>query len=1144
MHWVDLAAIARRTVPVLAVLAAQLVLFPMPLGVWVQGLILGLLGSLMAVGLGLIYRLNRIVNFAQGDLGSAPAVLAFGLVALSGVNYFLGLATGLVGVIIVTALVEVLVIRRFARSARLILTVATIGLSQVLIVVSLLIPRIWGTTPIGTASLGFPWHLHVSIPPIIFSADDLVAVVVSVACLVAVWAWLRFTNIGIASRAVGDRRDRAAMLGIPVSRLQTLTWVIAGVLSYFSVFLKAAILGLPLDPTFSLVALAAALGSLALGGFTDLGVIAAAAVAIGLLEQGVAWDQPSQPTLVLAVVALVVLVGIVMRALTVRPVRETGLDQLLASGARDVTPSARRLALWRFGWPGLALLIVAFSLTVPLWADPGTLVKLSTLVVLAIVGCSIVVLVGWAGQVSLGQMSFAALGAVVGALALMQWHWDISLSLLVAGAAGAAGAVVVGLPTLRLDGIFVAVTTLSVGLATSGYLLDRAEFSWIPGGTLGPVTVFGVGIGSQSSIYELCLGVGIIVVLAVYGLRRSRWGRVQRALQANPRAAASYGVASARTKMSAFAVSGFVAGLGGCLLLIVNQQYIETAYAVPVSLAVFTATVVGGLTSPLGAILGAALVEGTALYLPPSWQLLPSGIGVLIVLIAFPGGVAALWYLGRDRVLAAVASRVRPSGPAAAPGEGAGSRPRGGRSAGPGDLSWAAARPAQPAGRPTCRRPEVCGEGTGCGDEGTGGPVSAEGFPSLWEDGGARPGAEGLFGGVAVFPLGILFGLQMMDWTATSAFNVLIPNVRDTFHLSDAGILSVVAAAGAAALLCTLPVAFFADRFSRVRLVAIGAFAGALFCLGIGLAPTAILLTVMLAGLSMGQAFIFPTHNSLIADYFPVSVRPRVYSVHRSAVALGSIFGVLVGAGLASALGWRAPFVIFAGPILVLALIGLRLREPPRGHHEQAALAAATDPSAPPDDLVHPVEPPPSFGEAWRIVWKIARPSPDVLGPSLPGRSDRRVRLPGFLAVPARLSASTSSSGPSSWPPSRSSSSSGSSSGRCSLPGCMRRGPQLVFRHPGRWGGRRLAVCRPVRPGSERCRWPSSPTPASTPLWPSLVPGCWLLCPWPSLPGPAPSGSPSAPSSCCPGSLVIPLVGVIGEPWASATAFLSWCRSF
>ena len=134
-------------VSVAAVLAVQLILFPVPLGVWIQGAVLGLLGSLMAVGLGLTYRLNKVINFAQGDLGTAPAVLAVGLVAFSGVNYFVGLATGLVASVLLTAIAEFLVVRRFRRSPRLILTVATIGLSQLLVVLSLLIPRIWGQTP-------------------------------------------------------------------------------------------------------------------------------------------------------------------------------------------------------------------------------------------------------------------------------------------------------------------------------------------------------------------------------------------------------------------------------------------------------------------------------------------------------------------------------------------------------------------------------------------------------------------------------------------------------------------------------------------------------------------------------------------------------------------------------------------------------------------------------------------------------------------------------------------------------------------------------------------------------------------------------------------------------------------------------------
>lgn len=653
-----LGTLGRRAAPIAAVVVVQLVLFPMPLGVWLRGGVLGLLGSLMAVGLGLVYRLNKVVNFSQGDLGTAPAVLAVGLVALSGVNYFLGLAAGVTGAVVLTVLVEVAVVRRFASAPRLVLTVATIGLSQALVVLSLLIPRLWGQTPIATASFGFPWHLSWDLSPVVLNANDLVATVVSVACLGGVALWFTRSEVGIAVRAAGDRRSRAAMVGIPVARLQTLTWVVAGVLSFVSVFFKAAMVGLPLDPTFSLTALVSALAALALGGFENLPATALAAVALGLLQEGVAWDQPANPALVLAVIAAVVLLAVLVRQLVVsRTERPQTSGWTLTSGVRDVPAALARLPEVRFGAPvGLAVL-AAGAFTLPLWLGPGTLIELSTLVVLAIVGCSIVVLTGWSGQVSLAQMSFAAVGATVGAVALVDWHWDLSLALLLGGAAGAAVAVAVGIPSLRLDGIFVAVTTLAFGLAASGYFLDRAEFSWIPTAHLGTPRLFGVPLGTQSSVFVACLGTAVVVLAGLRGLRRSRTGRVLRALQGNERAASAYGVRVARAKLGGFAVSGCIAGIAGCLLVVVNQQYTEAPFAVPVSLAVFTATAVGGLGSVLGAVVGAALIEGSAIFLPPSWQLFPSAAGVLIVLLAFPAGVAGLWFAGRDRLLERLAAR-------------------------------------------------------------------------------------------------------------------------------------------------------------------------------------------------------------------------------------------------------------------------------------------------------------------------------------------------------------------------------------------------------------------------------------------------------------------------------------------------------
>ncbi len=236
-----------------------------------------------------------------------------------------------------------------------------------------------------------------------------------------------------------------------------------------------------------------------------------------------------------------------------------------------------------------------------------------------------------------------------------------------------------------------------------------------------------------------------------------------------------------------------------------------------------------------------------------------------------------------------------------------------------------------------------------------------------------------LGGGVTLFPLGVLFAIELLDQATQSAFNVLTPNIRDAFHLTNAGILLIVAIAGAAALGGTLPIAFLADRYNRVVIALIGASVGAVFSILLGASQTIVMAAITLAGVSMGQAVIFPTHNSLLADYYPVPARPRIYSAHRSGISIGAIAGVLIGAGLAAVFSWRAPFIIFAIPIAIVVLVGLRLREPPRGTHEQLALGEQMVGSelgepAPLADTVTvevPVEPPPSLGEAWRTVWKI-----------------------------------------------------------------------------------------------------------------------------------------------------------------------------
>jgi len=222
---------------------------------------------------------------------------------------------------------------------------------------------------------------------------------------------------------------------------------------------------------------------------------------------------------------------------------------------------------------------------------------------------------------------------------------------------------------------------------------------------------------------------------------------------------------------------------------------------------------------------------------------------------------------------------------------------------------------------------------------------------------------SGWLGSAGWYPLAILFGLNMADELDRSAYFVLLPDIRDSLGLSNSAILGVVTAAGAVALLLTVPIAHLADRKSRVMITLVGASLWGVFSLATGLAVTVWMLVIARSGAAVGQGVVFPTHNSLLADFYPIKARPRVYSIHRAANSVGQILGFVVGAGLAAMFTWRTPFVVFAIPTILLVVLGLKLRDPGRGHFEREAAELG--------HLGESDEPPPSFAEAMRMVWTI-----------------------------------------------------------------------------------------------------------------------------------------------------------------------------
>ena len=643
--------------PAAAVLLVQLVFFPVPTGVLLRGVVVGLLGALLAVGMALVYRANRIVNFAQSDLGAVPGAVAVLLITFSGLNWFLALGAGLAAAIVLGAVVELAVIRRFARSSRLVLTVATIGLSQLLAVSALLLPKLWGERP-DTFRVDGPLHLTFEVAPVVFSGDDVLALVLAPLAMVGVGLWLRRTQVGIAVRASAENADRASLLGVPVRRLQTVVWVVATVLSFLALYLRAGIIGLPFGSAFTFTLLLSALAALTLGRFTHLPAIGGAAVALGVLEVAVDWNADN-PLLIDPIIGLVIFVGLLAlpRGRT-RAERDEASSWAAGGEVRPVPAPVRRLPEVRIARGVGTAALVAGALALPHLLGTEDSLKASAVLIFALVGLSIVVLTGWAGQVSLGQMGFVGAGAAVTAVATSDWGLDLALALPLAAAVGALIALVVGLPALRLRGLFLAVTTLAFGLAMSSYFLNQDFFDWVPSGRVDRPPLFGrIDLDSPTRIYYLVLAVLVACLVGLAGVRRSRTGRVLIALRDNERAAQSFGVSATRVKLLAFALSGAIAALAGGLLLEHQQAFTPELYGPFESVNVFIATVIGGLGTLGGAILGALFLRGAQWFLPLDWRALAAPVGVLAVLLVVPDGLGGLAVRTRDALLRWVADR-------------------------------------------------------------------------------------------------------------------------------------------------------------------------------------------------------------------------------------------------------------------------------------------------------------------------------------------------------------------------------------------------------------------------------------------------------------------------------------------------------
>jgi branched-chain amino acid transport system permease protein len=205
-----------------------------------------------------------------------------------------------------------------------------------------------------------------------------------------------------------------------------------------------------------------------------------------------------------------------------------------------------------------------------------------------------------------------------------------------------------------------AVITLAFAAAVSGVLFDERYFGWLLPKDIRRPTLFFIDFEDERSMYYLAVGFLALVILLIVSLRRSRPGRVLIALRENENDLQAFGINVVRTKLAAFALSGFICGLAGVLFAHHQRAVSETAFGAEVSINLFIYAIIGGVSSVTGAMLGAAfqsVVELFPISDPTLRYFVTPQFGLLIILYIIPGGLAGLAYALRDSIFRIVATR-------------------------------------------------------------------------------------------------------------------------------------------------------------------------------------------------------------------------------------------------------------------------------------------------------------------------------------------------------------------------------------------------------------------------------------------------------------------------------------------------------
>jgi branched-chain amino acid transport system permease protein len=635
-----------------------------------QGAPPGTVYALVALGFVLAYKTSGIFNLAFGAQAYVSAVVYFkthtewGWPIIPSFIVSVVLLAPLLGIVL-----EWLIFRHLRTAAPLAGLVVAIGLTvalpAIVDVVMNFEPKsgqaIEGIVPRGNNVFYDVWGVYS------FSRNELVAMVVALLATVGLALLFKFTTVGLRMRAVVESPRMTELNGIPADRVSAAAWALS---SFF-----AGLAGVLIAPRFS---------TLAAGEFFNIVVVAIAAAAVGYLvslpraflgglglgilialfntfipkwSDDFTWLAPIQNNLTPAI-PFIVLFGILVFSPKVRRTQRAS-DPLAGvdpppSSQTHVVADPRRVAIRRL--LGTAFL-VACGVILFTRGDAVWIFLVTQAVVLAIVFLSITVMTGFGGHISLAQGAFAAIGGFT----VFQMADRFDMPVLVSAVIGAFIAAVVGallsLPLMRLNGIWIAIATLAFAYFFNSVMV---KFSWVGGSSSGAAATLPVprpllgpwDLDNDKTFLALALVVLIAATVAVALFGLSTTGRTIKAVRGSELASQSIGISPARARVITFAVSAFIAGLGGAMVSIHKEAVdYELNFAPFGSLFWLLLVVTFGARTPAGALYGAGafalmnkiFLEGTFLGwilrdperipgvfpISPKWRFILFGLGTI-----------------------------------------------------------------------------------------------------------------------------------------------------------------------------------------------------------------------------------------------------------------------------------------------------------------------------------------------------------------------------------------------------------------------------------------------------------------------------------------------------------------------------------